>query len=421
MFRKKTVIEGRGFRNRLYTQTINSQTITVRDYDHNGKILLAYGTAAASTQDSQSVYAKGAEYIKTDVTTGTAAKYQNVGTAASSSFELMTVASTGDITEVIAGTGATGGGATGSVTVDVAAGHGTTVRANNVDVGVDVYNDTGVQLERGTLVNLSGFDTTLGVTMTLADADAGVQATHVVDEVIPDVTAGVVYPIATVVGDVTDVLDTSARTIGDLVYLSATAGGWTASAVTGSDQLSQVVGIVKVVSATVGEIVFFPGAQRILKLPTSHIQDRAVTEAKVVDSAGVGTLAVKKTAIVVYDFAVDGGAQGAIALTGSPTIPDNAVCHVESYDVLTTATSNGADAGTITLGFPTDGDLFAAIAISDGTNPWDAGVFASNTGALASHTPKKTAAARTFQLTVAGGNDLTAGKIVFQVSYWVSQ
>jgi len=153
------------------------------------------------------------------------------------------------------------------------------------------------------------------------------------------------------------------------------------------------------------------------------VANGAITNAKVADSAGTGTLAVMKSALVVYDFAVDGGAQGAIALTGSPTIPDNAFVWCDSYEVLTTCTSNGADAGTITLGFPTDGDLFAAIAISDASNPWDAGNFVQGLGALvvASQTPKKLTGARTFQITVAGGNDLTAGKIVFHVNYWVSQ
>jgi len=148
----------------------------------------------------------------------------------------------------------------------------------------------------------------------------------------------------------------------------------------------------------------------------------AVENSMVADTAGTGTLAVAKEAIVVYDFDVDGGAQGAIALTGSPTIPDNAIVWCDSYEVLTTLTSF-SDAATLTLGFPTDGDLFAAIAISDGANPWDAGIAVQGMDALTvtSQTPKKTAAARTFQVTVAGGQDVTAGKVVFHCRYWVSQ
>lgn len=90
-------VKARTFQNRLFNETINSQVITVRDYDHQGKILLAYGTAAASTQDAQNRYAKGAVYIKTDASTGVASRYENIGTAASSSFDLIGAVSAGEI------------------------------------------------------------------------------------------------------------------------------------------------------------------------------------------------------------------------------------------------------------------------------------------------------------------------------------
>lgn len=145
----------------------------------------------------------------------------------------------------------------------------------------------------------------------------------------------------------------------------------------------------------------------------------AITNPKVADTTGAGGLAIKKIAIVKYDFAVDGGAQGTIALTGSPTIPDKAVVWVESYRVLTTCTSS-SDAATIALQLPTDGALTTAIAISDGSNPWDAGVFSRIAGGLATPLTKLTTAARVPSLLVAGGEDLTAGVIEFQLSYWVS-
>lgn len=145
----------------------------------------------------------------------------------------------------------------------------------------------------------------------------------------------------------------------------------------------------------------------------------AVTNAKVADSAGTNALGIRKSATVLWDFAVDGGTIGAIAVTGSPTIPDNAVVWVESYDVLTTCTSAGGDAGEIKLGLATDGDLTTAIAISDASNPWDAGAYSRIAGGLASPLTVKTTGARTFVLTVATQN-VTAGKICFQVAYWVS-
>lgn len=157
------------------------------------------------------------------------------------------------------------------------------------------------------------------------------------------------------------------------------------------------------------------------KVVTAMILDGNVTNAKIADSTGVGALGIRKSATVLYDFGVVGGAQGTIVLTGSPTIPDNAVVWVESYDVLTTCTSGGADAATIALQLPTDGALTTAIAISAGSNPWDAGVFTGVSGGLITPLPKKTTGARVPSLVVAGGQDLTAGKIVFQLAYWVSQ
>jgi len=56
-------------------------------------------------------------------------------------------------------------------------------------------------------------------------------------------------------------------------------------------------------------------------------------------------------------------------------LPDNARILFAGYEVLTTFESAGADAGTIKLGPASDDDgIVVAIAISDGTNPWDAGV-----------------------------------------------
>lgn len=153
---------------------------------------------------------------------------------------------------------------------------------------------------------------------------------------------------------------------------------------------------------------------------TFTIAAGAVTNAKTADTTGAAGLALRKSAIVVYDFAVDGGSAGVIALTGAPTIPDNAVVWVESYEVVTTLTSAG-DTATVTLTMPTDGDLMTAIAINDASNPWDAGAYVMGTKALvaANETPKKLTAARVPTITV-GVQNLTAGKIVFQLAYWVS-
>lgn len=67
--------------------TINSQSIRVYQRDESGNVLSASGTVLVT--DAGSGYAKGCSYIKTDVATGIAAVYQNVGTSTSCLFEVV--------------------------------------------------------------------------------------------------------------------------------------------------------------------------------------------------------------------------------------------------------------------------------------------------------------------------------------------
>lgn len=141
----------------------------------------------------------------------------------------------------------------------------------------------------------------------------------------------------------------------------------------------------------------------------------AIETSDIEDSDGTAGLYIQKFALAVYDFSVDGGTAGTITLADTATLPDNAVVTGVTYDVLTTCTSS-SDAATIALSVPTDGALTTAIAISDASNPWDAGAHLANTAL-----PKKLTASRALQITVAGGENITAGKIVFAVQYYVSQ
>ncbi len=180
--------------------------------------------------------------------------------------------------------------------------------------------------------------------------------------------------------------------------------------VAGVEVISDAGAIVGDIQATAGSI------------GTAEIAADAVTEVKVADSDGTGGLYLEKYALAVYDFAVDGGTEGTITLADTATLPDNAVVTAVEYDVITTCTSS-SDAATIKLNLPTDGDLTTAIAISDASNSWDAGVFSATSAAGAfTNDPAsvKTTAARALQIITAGGQDLTAGKIVFKVRYWVS-
>lgn len=117
-------------------------------------------------------------------------------------------------------------------------------------------------------------------------------------------------------------------------------------------------------------------------------------------------LGVVHLARATYDFAEHGGAISAIGL--GVTIPDNAIVLGGLIDVLTTLTTAGADAGTIAVHVQTAGDIVAAVAVSDGANPWDAGLHAV-IPAYTAATAIKLTAAREITATIAG-QAVTAGK-----------
>ena len=119
-----------------------------------------------------------------------------------------------------------------------------------------------------------------------------------------------------------------------------------------------------------------------------------------------------RVAQATYDFAVEGGAIGAIGL--GVTLPDDAIIWDGFYDVKTTCTS-ATDAGTMALHAQTANDLKTATAISSGTT-WDApGVKAIVPVGTAAAAIKLTAA-RELTATIAV-EDFTAGKFVLYVFY----
>lgn len=119
-----------------------------------------------------------------------------------------------------------------------------------------------------------------------------------------------------------------------------------------------------------------------------------------------------------YDFAVDGGVVGSINLRNA-TLPIKARVTRAWYEVLTTFRS-ASDASQIGLSIPTDdaNGILAPIAISDGTNPWDAGVHTTIQNGLVTNISEKTILSRNLQLTITG-EALTAGKMVLFAEYMV--
>ena len=145
-------------------------------------------------------------------------------------------------------------------------------------IGLPVDNSTGGSLAAGTLVYISGYDASTGAPqITKADADSR-QAEYILNAAIADGAAGVVYR-----GYTLGSLDTSGSSVGDPIYLSATAGSWSASALTGAAQISQKVGVVVTSHASTGSIQFLlPG--EILKIGSGNLQSKSVAVSALADS-----------------------------------------------------------------------------------------------------------------------------------------
>jgi hypothetical protein len=137
-----------------------------------------------------------------------------------------------------------------------------------------VYNGTGSSIAAGKLVYRNGWNATYNCfTVALADADvSGAQAELVATEAIANGATG----SASTVYELTGINTSAASAVGDPVYLDTTAGGWTLTAPTGSDDVVQVVGRVSVDNASTGAIRFvLPGVLKAIG--TNELKDDSVT------------------------------------------------------------------------------------------------------------------------------------------------
>lgn len=145
---------------------------------------------------------------------------------------------------------------------------------------------------------------------------------------------------------------------------------------------------------------------------------------------------VQEMAVATFDPSGDAAQRPVGAYGLGVFIPANAIITEVMVDVVTTFASASADAGTIALHAQSAGDIVAAIAISDSSNVWDAGLRGSKIGfpslgadaahdsavevaALFAGTAVKTTAIREITATVATAA-LTAGKANIFVKYLIS-
>lgn len=127
--------------------------------------------------------------------------------------------------------------------------------------------------------------------------------------------------------------------------------------------------------------------------------------------AGVGLgQGRRRRAVGLYDFAVDGGAVGAITLRGD-SVPSGAIIIDVLIHVDTALTSGGG--ATVSLGAETATGLNAAAAVSGA--PWST-TGAKRGGLTATTAPVKTTAVRPVTATIATAA-LTAGKFSVYVDF----
>lgn len=123
---------------------------------------------------------------------------------------------------------------------------------------------------------------------------------------------------------------------------------------------------------------------------------------------------------VTFDPSANAGERTIAVHSSTETLPDNAVIIRAYYFVHTTFTS-AADTATISIGHANDvAGLVAAIAINDGSNPWDAGWHESTAdGTVANFLTATAVGNRTIDFTVAV-QALTAGKLILYIDYVVT-
>ena len=119
-------------------------------------------------------------------------------------------------------------------------------------------------------------------------------------------------------------LNTNAGVVGDPVYLDATtAGSWTLTAPSGADQLKQIVGRIKVKSATVGKIVFNTVKPEIVAMGSSALQADSVLKTKLAGGFCKKTLAdgtAAATDVTVTGMAVGDELVSVLSLTTKAAI-----------------------------------------------------------------------------------------------------
>ncbi len=139
----------------------------------------------------------------------------------------------------------------------------------------------------------------------------------------------------------------------------------------------------------------------------------AIAESKLAASSGFG-LGVLRVARAKYDFAVDGGAMGAIIPATNAIIPDNAIIVGCTINSTTAVTSLGA--ATVSIGTSAGSSATSLLGVT-GKASFSLDALLNSAATFAA--PVKMTAVGSINITV-GTADLTAGVIEVTVLYFVA-
>jgi hypothetical protein len=148
---------------------------------------------------------------------------------------------------------------------------------------------SAVALAKGDLLHIVGYEPVNDVfQVEKADADTSGKPAQLIAS---EVNGGSETSLASDIEELTG-LNTNAGEVGDPVYLDyTTPGSWALTGPTGADQLKQIVGRIKVKSATVGKIVFNTVKGEVVALGSSALQPASVLKTKLAGGFSKRTLA----------------------------------------------------------------------------------------------------------------------------------
>ncbi len=213
--------------------------------------------------------------------------------------------------------------------------------------GLKVYNLTGGTIAKGALVYVSGWTET-NITrfkITKADADAGGVASFAV-AVMRDAcytsTVCDAYSTYTFSDQ-----NTNGLAVGDSVYLSTTAGGWTATAPTAANSLQQVVGRVRKVSSTVGIVELDLRHAPVIKFGSGQLQSGSVAPG----SLGVTCRASTNIGIgdLVYISSYNATSVAQVCAVADADVANGQATYVALAAITSGSTGTVYKSGTVTM------------------------------------------------------------------------